>query len=89
MNEKAMIKIFFRCRLPAYSIQPRMHTDKPNAAIAATTDFGLRRESRRAGATPLSQASCRTKSGVAAALCHRSPKVFRVLKLYRDEIYRC
>ena len=28
MNENDMIKIFFRCRLPAYSIQPRMHTDK-------------------------------------------------------------
>jgi hypothetical protein len=28
--------------------QPRMDTDEPNAAIAATTDFGLRRESRLA-----------------------------------------
>jgi len=28
-------------------------TEEPNAACAATTDFGLRRESRRAGATPL------------------------------------
>jgi hypothetical protein len=33
-----------------------MHTDKPDAARAATTDFGLRRESRMAGATPLSAA---------------------------------
>jgi hypothetical protein len=47
------------------------------------TDFGLRRESRRAGATPLLEAIGSTESGVAAALqsslrfapagCHRSP----------------
>jgi hypothetical protein len=30
-----------------HSIQPRMNTDKPNAACAATTDFGLRREAKR------------------------------------------
>jgi hypothetical protein len=28
--------------------QPQMNTDFPSAACAATTDFGLRRESRRA-----------------------------------------
>jgi len=52
-----------------------MNTDKPNAACAVTTDFGLRRESRRAGATPLWEATGRAESGVAAALCHRSPNL--------------
>src|ERR1035438_9373868 len=58
MNENDMIKIFFRCRLPAYSIQPRMHTDKPNAACAATTDLDC---GGKRSATPLSGANCRTK----------------------------
>jgi hypothetical protein len=52
MNENDMIKIFFRCWLPAYSIQPRMHTDKHNAFCVATAglDCGGKRS-----ATPLSE----------------------------------
>ena len=64
-----------------------MNTNKPRAADTATTDLGLRRESRSAGATPLLEATGRTESGVAAALqsslrfasagYHRTPKSSR------------
>src|ERR1039458_4302719 len=46
--------------------------------------FGLRRESRRAGATPLWKLYPQSKSGVAAALCHRSPKSSRFSKILTD-----
>jgi len=36
--------------------------------------FGVRQESRRAGATPLLHRWPASQSGVAAVLCHRSPK---------------
>jgi len=63
--------------------------------LAATTDFGLRRESRRAGATPLLEATGSTESGVAAvhppqccyggrALCHRSPNLCRPCAKLQD-----
>ena len=48
-----------------------------SAADAATQLFGLRRESRRAEATPLLQRGAASQSGVAAALCHRTPKSSR------------
>ena len=69
---------------------------EPRAADAATTDFGLRRESRRAGATPLLEATGRTESGVAAVLqsslrfasasCHRSPNLCRPCAKLQDWI---
>jgi hypothetical protein len=59
------------------SHKPRMYMDKPDTACAATTIFGLRRESRRAGATPLSEVGGCAKSGVAATLCHRTPNLCR------------
>jgi hypothetical protein len=46
--------------------------------------FGLRRESRRAGATPHWKLCPQSKSGVAAALCHRSPKSSRFSKILTD-----
>jgi hypothetical protein len=66
------------------NLLPRMDTDEPSAAYAATTDFGLRRESRRAGATPLLEATGSTESGVAAALCHRSPNLCRPCAKLQD-----
>jgi len=58
---------------------------------AAPNLFGLRRESRRAGATPLWKPCPQSKSGVAAALCHRSPKSSRrtmILTYCREAITR-
>jgi hypothetical protein len=46
--------------------------------------FGLRRESRRAGATPLLEATGSTESGVAAVLCHRSPNLCRLCAKLQD-----
>jgi hypothetical protein len=54
-----------------------MNTDEPSAADAATTSFGLRREAKRHAAFTWARAQLEPvtpKSGVAAALCHRSPK---------------
>jgi hypothetical protein len=70
----------------AIQIKGILTTDEPNAACAATTDFGLRRESRKAEATPLLDATGRTESGVAAALCHRSPNVCRPCAKLQDWI---
>jgi hypothetical protein len=44
----------------------------PDATAAATTDFGLRREAKRHAAFGCNRES---ESGVAAALCHRSPNL--------------
>jgi hypothetical protein len=86
MNENDMVKIFFRCRLPAYSIQPRMHTDKPNAVCAATAglDCGGKRS-----ATPLSEQTVAQKavSPLRSATAVQILSVFiRGYKLYRNEI---
>jgi hypothetical protein len=48
-----------------------MNTDKKsNMADAATAGFGLRREAKRHAAFGCCR---RSQSGVAAALCHRTP----------------
>jgi len=59
-----------------------------NAIERTATGFGLRRESRRAGAAPLWKLNPLSKSGVAAALCHRSPKSRSVLARERARIAR-
>jgi hypothetical protein len=76
---------------PFYHGWTQMNPARP---LAATTDFGLRRESRRAGATPLLEATGSTESGVAAALqsslrfasagCHRSPNLCRPCAKLQD-----
>jgi hypothetical protein len=59
-----------------YSIGFQRNSDKSRAsgAKAQPNLFGLRRESRRAGATPPWKLCSQSKSGVVALLCHRSPK---------------
>jgi hypothetical protein len=65
--------------------QPRMDTNKPSAAYAATTDFGLRREAKRHAAFGSNRQygkRCRRCPPSAVcyggrALCHRSPNLCR------------
>jgi hypothetical protein len=81
-----MIKIFFCCRLADYSIQPRMHTDKPNAVCAATAglDCGGKRS-----ATPLSEHAVAQKavSPLRSATAVQILSVaIRSFNIYRDKM---
>src|ERR1035437_266197 len=55
-----------------------MNTDGPNAAGAAATEFGVRREAKRhAALAPIDNPGKASKSAVAAALCRRTPYLCR------------
>jgi hypothetical protein len=59
-----------------------MDTDKPNAAFGRNHNF-LDCGGKRS-ATPLLEANGSTESGVAAALCHRSPNLCRPCAKLQD-----
>ncbi len=75
------LRRFFTTDLPRRARARRVDTDPPNAACAATTilDCGGKRS-----ATPLLETTGSTESGVAAALCHRSPNLCRPCAKLQD-----
>jgi hypothetical protein len=62
--------------------QPRMDTNEPSAAFGRNHNF-LDCGGKRS-ATPLLEATGSAESGVAAALCHRSPNLCRPCAKLQD-----